>query len=236
MGNARSSTINTASGKRALIFGFDYSGLNKLNGPINDANLASDTLINTFGFPKENISILNDGDILGPLSQFILSSSQGDINVVHYSGHGNYTSGTDHLVREDLTLISSSTISGLLTKASGNFLFVIDACDSGVIIQLPYVCNNTDNQISQVNNNSFTCSVVNFSAAGRTQSSYESQQSNGIIYGDFSYVFYNYLDKYPGYNWINIYDGVYNIVQSIEIPNLNCSNVQLYYQAANVFI
>jgi hypothetical protein len=233
MGNVNSRSIGQ---KRALIFGFDYSGQNKLNGPINDGNLASNTLINSFGFPKENITIYNSGDMLVPLTEFIKSSVSGDMNVIHYSGHGEYINGTDYLVREDLTVISSINISNLLYSAAGNFLIVVDACDSGSIINLPYVCSNINNQITQVNNNSFTCSVVNFSAAGRTQKSYEQDQGNGIIYGDFTYDFYTYLSKFPNYNWLSIFDGVYNNIQSIEIPNLNCSNMQLYYQEANTFI
>jgi hypothetical protein len=238
MGNKQSSKTRPRGieTKRALIFAFDYSGVNKLNGPLNDAVLVTNTLINSFNFQRDNITVLSDGDILGPMSKFINSSNDGDMNVIHYSGHGNYANGTDFLVREDLAEINGKDITKLFLKALGNFLIVIDACESGSLIELPYIMISNNNNIVQVNNNLFTCSMVNFSAAGRTQLSYESAQNNGIIYGEFTYEFYNYLGKNPSSTFINIYNNVYISLQTIEHPTLNCSDKQLYYREANSFI
>lgn len=237
MGNKQSAVSRSiGSGKRALIFGFDYSGKNTLNGPVNDANLCKDTLISKYGFNSQNIIVLNDGDIMKPLTDFISTSGQDDINVIHYSGHGEYINGTDYLVREDLSKINSSQITNLLVKASGNFLIVIDACDSGSLVQLPFTCTTTDGKVTQVNNNTFSCNVLNFSAAGRDQNSYESKQVNGIIYGDFSYDFYTTLSNGQTLTWMEIYDRVYDLVKNVEFPILNSSAVRLCYLKADDYI
>lgn len=222
--------------RRALIFGFDYSGLNKLNGPVNDAKLVSDTLIKYYGYDMSNITILNDGDILGPLTTFINESIDGDQSVIHYSGHGDYINGTDYLVREDLKFINSTTISQSLINGKGNFLIVIDACDSGSIVQLPYTCTSDSGDIQNVNENKFNCNIVNFSAAGRSQNSYESRQIDGLIYGNFTYDFYTTLSVAQTKTWLDVYKQVYREVMNTELPVLNCSDIKLYYRVVDDYI
>lgn len=236
MGNQSSVNFqHQTPSKRALLFGFDYSGNNTLNGPVNDIQLARNTLINTYSFPEDTIYMYSDGNLPSLLRSFISSSIDGDINVIHYSGHGDYVNGTNVLVGEDMKFFTSSQMTEIFRMSKGRFLIVIDACDSGYLVKLPSTFDGQMNTIITDGVNNFISQIINFSGSGRIQLSYESRQDNGITYGNFSYAFYNYIGKNPNSLWINVYDTLNAELQNQD-PVMSSNDMQLFYYKCNQYI
>lgn len=228
--------IHSTNIKRALLIGFDYSGSNKLKGPLNDIKLAAVTLIDSYSFPISDVYSFTGGDLLTLLRNFINTSIEGDVNVIHYSGHGDYLNGTDALVREDLVLITGSQITELLVNAKGKFLFVIDACDSGEILDVPFSLKSMNSNIVKETDKQFSCSIVNFSSSARNQNSYESTKQNGLMFGDFTYDFYMSLSINKNYTWLETYKFVTEGLKNMVVPVLNCNDIKLYYYTVNDFL
>jgi len=219
--------------KRALLMGFDYSGRNVLQGPINDIRLADQVLSSTYEF--KHIYMVTDGDIGSTLRSFIASSIDGDISVIHYSGHGEYTGGTNVLVEEDLDLITSKEITELFRVSKGRFLVVIDSCDSGRMVKLP---NNYDPNLNVITTmdglSTDNSDVLFFSSSERTQDAYESTHE-GRIFGNFSYLFYRLIRDKPDMIWIDIFNQIYKKLKN-QHPMLSSDNVQLFYQSPRNYI
>ncbi|MES2304990.1 MAG: caspase family protein [Gemmatimonadota bacterium] len=81
--------------QRALLIGIeDYPGLPKLHGCINDARLMQAILRDTFGFPAENITLLENeaatrDAILAAFDALIAATNHDDVVVITYAGHGS---------------------------------------------------------------------------------------------------------------------------------------------------
>jgi hypothetical protein len=95
--------------KRALLIGIGQyipnQGMKNLEGSIPDVDVFSSTLIDDFGFKRENVIILKDKDasrqgILNAFDKLVASVSKGDYVVIFYSGHG--TSPQDGAWKERL--------------------------------------------------------------------------------------------------------------------------------------
>jgi hypothetical protein len=247
MGNKQSNPkinfpFHTSPIKRALLVGFDYSGDNKLEGPVNDIKLAEETLISTYNFQPENIFSYSDGNFNDLLYSFIQSSINGDQNVIHYSGHADYLLGSDYLVSEDMRVLTSGSMKKMFKEAKGQYLVVIDSCDAGGMLNLKNQYNGDTNTISvigQKNSNqdfSSETRIVNFSSSGRTQKSFESEHGiNGKKYGDFSYWFYNELKNGKDMKWIDLYKEVYSQVED-QTPLIEVTNISLFYGLCGEFI
>jgi len=147
----------------ALLIGINYKGTSsELNGCINDVVNTKQVLMEQYHFEEKNISMLTDDTEKKPTSRNIIQglyhlafqTYKEDIKQVwiSYSGHGSYI--TDYSSDEDdgkdecLVPLDYST-AGLITDDSlhhilGNFnpktkvLFIIDACHSETILDLPY--------------------------------------------------------------------------------------------------
>lgn len=90
--------MNNKPNKWALLIGIDkYPQLSRryqLHGCVNDAALMANILENNYGFPREQITVLRDGeatrqDILAAMDTMFALVQENDIVVVHYSGHGS---------------------------------------------------------------------------------------------------------------------------------------------------
>jgi uncharacterized caspase-like protein len=85
--------------KRALVIGINYTGSDAaLNGCINDAHDVVKMLTEEFAYPRDNIVLVADDEILTPTKYNILrqmlnvvdACKDGDELWIHYSGHGSY--------------------------------------------------------------------------------------------------------------------------------------------------
>lgn len=78
---------------------YPYDG-SDLNGCVNDAHAWAELLIDIFGFPRSNVTILTDADatrkrILDGLKSLLAGARSGDVLVFTNSSHGSYVADTD---------------------------------------------------------------------------------------------------------------------------------------------
>ncbi|MEX0691323.1 MAG: caspase family protein, partial [Gemmatimonadales bacterium] len=142
------------NGKYAVVVGIDdYPGTpNDLRGPIDDATLVRDVLIERFGFPAENVVFLRDGEgnraaIANAIVRHLGQAGPDGTAVFFYSGHGmrlrenigvtgRLDPETGNNVDEALAvwdgMILDEEMALLLQYIQArNQLVVIDACFSG---------------------------------------------------------------------------------------------------------
>lgn len=85
--------------KRAVLIGVNYPGTKaELKGCVNDVKRMYACLVDRYGFPEENITVLIDTDdrytqptgrnIRRALGNLVRSAEPDDVLFVHYSGHG----------------------------------------------------------------------------------------------------------------------------------------------------
>ena len=135
----------------ALIIGIDkYESVRKLNYAVKDAESIQDILLNTFGFPSENITLLtneqaNKQNILKSFSNITKNANEYDRVVIFFAGHGetmDLPEGGEmgYLLpvdgdRKDLYLSSIGMDElkkiSLMSKAK-HVLYLIDACYGGI--------------------------------------------------------------------------------------------------------
>ncbi|CAA3017270.1 metacaspase-1-like [Olea europaea var. sylvestris] len=153
--------------KKAVIIGISYKkSKNELKGCINDAKCMKFMLVNRFKFPEASILMLTEEEtdpyriptkhnIRMAMFWLVQGCQPGDSLVFHYSGHGsqqrNYTGdeidGYDEtlcpLDYETQGMIVDDEINATIVKPLPRGVklhAVIDACHSGTVLDLPYLC------------------------------------------------------------------------------------------------
>jgi hypothetical protein len=150
--------------KKALLIGMNYFDTQyTLHGCINDVNNMKDMLLNHFGFAEDNFTVLVDDDtstelpskdtILYHLDNLVRDAREGDVLVLHYSGHGTQildyngdekTGFDDAIIPMDYEkngVISDDTIfKQLVSKVPKGVKLVVffDCCHSGTMCDLEY--------------------------------------------------------------------------------------------------
>ncbi|PIN21456.1 Metacaspase involved in regulation of apoptosis [Handroanthus impetiginosus] len=153
--------------KRAVLCGVNYYGQRcKLNGSVNDAKCMKFFLTQKLGFPSDSIIVLTEeesdpfriptkNNIRMALQWLVQGCQSGDSLVFYYSGHGSqqYDLSGDELDGYDETLwpvdhqyegkISDDEINATIVRPlprGAKLHAIIDACHSGTILDLPFVC------------------------------------------------------------------------------------------------
>ncbi|KAK9111009.1 hypothetical protein Scep_018528 [Stephania cephalantha] len=153
--------------KKALLIGVSYRKKSyALEGTINDVNCMKHFLVNNLCFPSNSIMILTEDEkdplkiptrqsILEALRWLIEDCRSGDSLVFHYSGHGSQqrnhlgdeSDGYDEtlcpLDYETKGMILDDQINDIIVKPlpqGAKLHAIIDACHSGTVLDLPYVC------------------------------------------------------------------------------------------------
>ena len=144
------------NGKYAVVVGIDdYPGSrNDLRGPVDDAMLVRDALVNRFGFSTDNIVFLQDGEAtrLGIANAILRHLGQAGPNgtaVFFYSGHGTQMNdnlgitgrydpesgnGVDEALAVYDGVILDEEVNFLLQQIEAdNTLVLVDACYSGTV-------------------------------------------------------------------------------------------------------
>lgn len=153
--------------KKAVICGISYKGTkNELKGCINDAKCMKYLLIHKFKFPESSILMLTEEEtdpyriptkhnIRMAMYWLVQGCQAGDSLVFHFSGHGsqqrNYTG--DEIDGFDETLCPVDFVTqGMIVDDEINATMVkplphgvklhaiIDACHSGTMLDLPFLC------------------------------------------------------------------------------------------------
>ena len=198
--NTSNTSSNTSSRvppltKSGLVVGLNYTGTSAgLNGCINDAKSVKSVLRNKFGY--KNVTLLTDRElsrnknVLESLIEFV--SNPTDIMVFHYSGHGtqikDYSNDEPDGLDEALytkygILVSDDEINKVLRKlpATTKFLFVVDACHSSSILDLPWQMKD-DGLIHEINESLIQAEIISISGCRDNQVSMDIQ-SGPVSYG-----------------------------------------------------
>jgi len=166
---------NFTGAKRSVLIGINYVGTSgQLTGCHNDVLHAIDYIKNVHGFDDENIHVLmDDGEHTNPTKANIMAayakitaeSKPGDVVYLHYSGHGSKvkdkngdeSDGNDEvLVPVDYTEAGMILDDDLLKFLAAKFkrdVFVtsmMDCCNSGTVMDLPYNFKADGNQTAIV--------------------------------------------------------------------------------------
>ena len=138
--------------KRALLIGINRYQIDgaDLRGCVNDVKDLSATLVEFYGFSRKNVTVLTDGAATkkameAGIKALVRDSKEGDVAVLHYSGHGSNVpddnddeaDGRDEILcptdldwkdplRDDWL---RSTLDGLRDGVS--FTAIMDCCHSG---------------------------------------------------------------------------------------------------------
>lgn len=144
--------------RRALLIGIDaYAHLPQLQGCVNDVRMMREILLENFGFPEANITLLaneqatRDG-ILAAIDALIAATGNDEIVVVHYAGHGGQVtdlegdepSGLDSTLQPidtegwqgknlDITDDELALKLDALGRRTRFITLIIDCCHSGTI-------------------------------------------------------------------------------------------------------
>ncbi|XP_058758820.1 metacaspase-3-like isoform X2 [Vicia villosa] len=129
--------------KRAVLCGICYHGRSyRLKGSINDVKCMKYFLIKEFGFPSDSIFMLTDDkeernplkiptkyNIQMALRWLVEGSKSGDSLVFHYSGHGTQEVNMNEIDHSYRPLPFGAKLHA-----------IIDACHSGNVLDLSFVC------------------------------------------------------------------------------------------------
>jgi hypothetical protein len=120
--NAAAKTWNPTPLRPVAVRGkYTRVGLRGLRGAVNDARQMAEVLQQRFGFSKENIVILKDGDatadrILSTLKSFLVDQAKpGDVSFFFYAGHGSRMRNTksDVASQMDSTILPADATRGV---------------------------------------------------------------------------------------------------------------------------
>ncbi|XP_057495441.1 metacaspase-1-like isoform X1 [Actinidia eriantha] len=153
--------------KRALLCGVSYYGRSyKLKGSVNDVRCMKFLLVERLRFPSESILVLTEEEtdprriptkynIRMALQWLVQGCQSGDSLVFHYSGHGSQLPDMngDEMDGYDETLcpldyktegmILDDEINDTIVRPlphGAKLHAIIDACHSGTVLDLPFVC------------------------------------------------------------------------------------------------
>ncbi|KAF5183574.1 Metacaspase-1 [Thalictrum thalictroides] len=217
--------------RRALLCGLCYrSKRYELKGSINDVNCMRYFLVEKLGFPPDAILILTENErdpyriptrqnIRNALKWLVQGCQPGDSLVFHYSGHGSQQpningeeiDGFDEtlcpLDYETEGMILDDEINATIVKPlpKGTTLHAImDACHSGTILDLPYLCRMNKNGYYSWENHSPNKGTsgglaVSFSACDDHQTSADTSALSGnTMTGAMTYSFIQAAQSSPG--------------------------------------
>jgi Caspase domain len=94
--------------RRGLLIGIDaYAKIPRLDGCVNDATLVRSLLVEQFGFPEDNLTMLTNDQatrvaILAALDALVASTEPDDIVVIQYAGHGSQMTDREGLAPNGL--------------------------------------------------------------------------------------------------------------------------------------
>ena len=135
---------------RALLIGEnDYSGSNKLKGPVNDMNAMAGMLkgLNR-PFAVKTLPNSKKTAIMNAIKSTYADAMDNDVSLFYYSGHGMDANGNDTyqgaLVPIDENYITMQELAAELSKVRGRVVVILDSCMSGAAIE-PKSAQNAEN-------------------------------------------------------------------------------------------
>jgi len=159
--------------RKALLIGINYvnDSYARLYGCINDAVQTKYFLQDAYGYSENDIVLMRDDgydnsikptlqNILSQLSELVNHSSSCEEIWVHYSGHGTQINdnngdeidGKDEVIvpcdYRQSGVIRDDVLFAILSKTKCKTYLVIDCCNSGSSIDLPYLFDVKDDKVT----------------------------------------------------------------------------------------
>ncbi|GMY39052.1 metacaspase-1-like isoform X1 [Fagus crenata] len=244
---------NAYGRKRALLCGVSYYGhSNKIKGSVNDVKCMRYFLVEKLGFPNDSILILTEDEtdplriptksnILMALRWLVQGVQSGDSLVFHFSGHGSrvHDQNMDEIDGYDETLcpvdyhsegmIIDDVVNATIVRPiphGAKLHAIIDACYSGTILDLPFVCRmnregyyiwEDQSWMSGVYKGTSGGLALSFSACDDHQTSSDTTAFAGnASTGALTYSFINAVQNEPGLTYGRLLNSMRNAIREAK--------------------
>ncbi|XP_043719509.1 metacaspase-1-like [Telopea speciosissima] len=240
--------------KRALLCGVSYKSRRyELKGSINDVNCMRYFLVQKLGFPNESVFVLTEEEphpdhiptkrnIQKALQWLIRDCKSGDSLVFHYSGHGSQKLNLtgDEIDGYDETLcpldyqtegmILDDEINATIVRPlpTGAILHaIIDACHSGTVLDLPFVCKINRNGSHWWQDQSCPSGVYKGTSGGlalcfsacddhQTSADTDAFSSGTIMQGAMTYSFIRAVENTPGLTYGHLLTSMRSAIRDVN--------------------
>ncbi|KAK1287727.1 Metacaspase-1 [Acorus calamus] len=245
--------------KRALLIGVTYRSRSyELQGSINDVECMRYFLRERFGFPNDCILVLTEDEtdpnriptkmnMQAAMRWLVHDSQAGDSLVFHFSGHGSQRRDVmgDEIDGYDETLcpldyetegmLVDDEINDTIVKplTTGVMLHAfIDACHSGTILDLPYVCRMDragfcqweDHRRPEIANKDTSGGLaISFSGCDDCQTSVDTKALSGYTTtGAMTFSFIQAVESEPGVTYGRLLADMRSVIRGAETgPRIN---------------
>ncbi|KAL1533058.1 Metacaspase-1 [Salvia divinorum] len=241
--------------KKAVIIGILYRNTQKkLKGCINDAKSMKDMLIHSFNFTESSILMLTDEEtdpskiptkhnIMMAMSWLVSGCKLGDSLVFYFTGHGgwqlndtgdeidNYDETLLPLDHETQGIIVDNDINARIVRplpAGVKLHAIIDACHSGTVLDLPYLCKmersgsyswEDHRPPSGARKGTSGGDAISFSGCDDDQTSTDTDAlSKGTPTGAMTYAFIQAIEKGQGTTYGSILNAMRSTIATIDEP------------------
>lgn len=228
-------TVSAKGRKRAVLCGVSYHGqMHRLKGTVNDVRCMKYFLIERMGFPNDSIILLSEEEadpsllptkhnIRKALHWLVQGCQSGDSLVFHFSGHGSQQRdlNRDEIDGYDEVLwpVDHQTEGKILDDEINDTIVrpltqgvklhaIIDACHSGTILDLPFLCRmNREGYYQWEDHGSFSITykgtnggrAISFSACDDHQISLDTTALSGdTVTGAMTYSFIQAIENEKG--------------------------------------
>jgi metacaspase-1 len=247
--------INSTSDKYAVIIGINYKNTTiELSGCMNDANSIKTFLLEKCNYTNNNVRMLSENSIL-PTRENIISELNNlvqkaiDENLTElwfsYSGHGSNIVSTTESDNKDEVLVPLDypTTNNVVTDnelheifsrlpSTCNLFSLIDACNSGTVLDLKYVCRLNNDDITFEDHSSSQSTAISANIIKISGSRDEQTSAEDYINGQYRGVLTTYFLECANelsYNCSSeqLIKQLTNKVSELnytQIPTLTCSN------------
>ncbi|XP_075674652.1 metacaspase-1-like isoform X1 [Castanea sativa] len=240
--------------KRALLCGVSYYGRSyKLKGSVNDVRCMRYFLVEKMGFPNESILILTEDEtdplriptkhnIRMALKWLVLGVQSGDSLVFHFSGHGSRErdKNMDEIDGYDETLcpVDYETQGKIIDDEVNDTIIrpiprgaklhaIIDACYSGTVLDLPYLCRMNREGVYTWEFQTYTPSVykgtsgglaISFGACDDQQTASDTTALAGkASTGALTYCFIQAVQSEPGLTYGRLLNSIRQQIREAKI-------------------
>lgn len=241
---------STGPRKRALLIGLNYQGTSAtLTGCERDVENMRDLLISRFDYSSKDIELvfykdLKSMGILDRLKKLASETVEGDEVFFHYSGHGSkitdYSNdeadGMDEvLIGYRLRRVKDDDIYKVIKSMPDNIVMtlIIDACNSGSMIDLKYQYNGSGNIVVTSKRESLKGkTIVSLSGCRDDQTSAESG-TPGKVEGVLSRTLKRIADDEPieSYTWKQLTGRIRTSIKKerfSQIPQLSSNDPDIF--------
>ncbi|XP_059648056.1 metacaspase-1-like isoform X2 [Cornus florida] len=245
--------VSARGRKRAVLCGVSYYGRSyRIKGSVNDVRCIKHFLVEKMGFPNNSVLVLTEEEIepsriptkhnIRMAMQWLVQGCQsGDSLVFYYSGHGSQQRdfNMDEMDGYDETLcpvdvetegmILDDEINATIVRPlphGARLHAIIDACHSGTILDLPFVCRMNQEGYYHWEDHSCLAATykgtsgglaISFSSCDDHQLSVDTTAFTGnVSTGAMTYSFIQALQNEPGLTYGRLLNVMRNVIREAK--------------------